>query len=95
MVTSPFSLPPSLDLGAVASLRRQLESTVSLPGDDGFDPAIHALECVPLNMLGDGDTGPDRTRACCTDDDEARLREIRRLYDPRNRFRFNHNIAPA
>jgi hypothetical protein len=57
--------------------------------------APHAMDCVLLNMLGDGDVGADRTHACFTDDDFARLQEVKRRYDPENRFRFNHNIAPG
>lgn len=55
----------------------------------------HASERVALNLLGDGDLGLERTRAAFAADHYARLEEIKRRYDPTNRFRFNHNIAPA
>ena len=55
----------------------------------------HMAERVLLNFLGDGDLGPERTRAAFATDDFARLQEVKRRYDPQNRFRFNHNIPPA
>lgn len=54
----------------------------------------HMADHVLLNFLGDGDVGPERTRAAYGADDFTRLREVKRRYDPENRFRFNHNIAP-
>lgn len=48
-----------------------------------------------LNFLGDGDAGPERTRAAFPAESWERLRALKRQYDPDNRFRFNHNIAPA
>ena len=50
---------------------------------------------VFLNFLGDGDWGPERTRAAYTADDYARLQRIKAKVDPENRFCFNHNIQPA
>lgn len=38
---------------------------------------------------------PRRTRTAFTPANYARLREIKRAWDPDNVFRFNHNIAPA
>jgi hypothetical protein len=55
----------------------------------------YMTERAMLNFLGDGDVGPERTRACFTTEEFARLQAIKRRYDPQNRFRFNHNIAPA
>ncbi len=54
----------------------------------------YATEEVLLNFVGEGDVGADRTKAAYPDADFARLQEIKRRYDPQNRFRFNHNIAP-
>ncbi|MGI8485776.1 MAG: FAD-binding oxidoreductase, partial [Thermomicrobiales bacterium] len=57
--------------------------------------AAHTSPGVFLNFLGDGDCGPERTRAAYQPDDYARLGQIKAIYDPSNRFRFNCNIAPA
>ncbi|HLU37008.1 MAG TPA: BBE domain-containing protein, partial [Thermomicrobiales bacterium] len=54
----------------------------------------YATEEVLLNFVGEGDVGADRTKAAYPDADFARLQKIKRRYDPQNRFRFNHNIAP-
>lgn len=57
--------------------------------------APYSSERVFLNFLGDGDCGEERTRAAYSSADYARLGQIKALYDPTNRFRFNCNIAPA
>ena len=44
-----------------------------------------------LNFLGD----PARTADAYTDDDYARLRQVKAAYDPDNVFAANHNIPPA
>jgi FAD/FMN-containing dehydrogenase len=44
-----------------------------------------------LNFLGD----QSRTRAAYADPDYARLRELKRAYDPDNVFGLTHNIAPS
>jgi hypothetical protein len=54
----------------------------------------YATRDVLLNFLGEGDVGPDRTRAAYPEKDFARLQQLKHQYDPQNRFRFNHNIAP-
>ena len=56
--------------------------------------AAHSSPGVFLNFLGDGDCGPERTRAAYHPADYARLGQIKAQYDPSNRFRFNCNIAP-
>ncbi len=54
-----------------------------------------ASERVMLNFLGDGDQGAERTRAAFPAEAWERLSAIKWQYDPKNRFRFNHNIAPT
>jgi len=44
-----------------------------------------------LNFLGD----PARTASAYTTDDYAALRALKRVWDPDNVFRLNHNIPPA
>lgn len=56
--------------------------------------APFASDKVFLNFLGDGDWGPERTRAAYTADDYTRLQRIKAQVDPENRFCFNHNIQP-
>jgi FAD/FMN-containing dehydrogenase len=79
------AIPMSEEMGqaieeAIASVRASL--------------APHAADRVVFNFLGDGDSGPDRTRAAFPAEAWERLREVKRRHDPGNRFRFNHNIAP-
>jgi hypothetical protein len=71
--------------GAIAQALAALRETL----------APFASERVALNFLGDGDSGPERTRAAFPAEAWERLREVKRRYDPENRFRFNHNIPPA
>jgi berberine-like enzyme len=51
----------------------------------------HATGGAFLNFLAD----PARTRKAYTSADYLRLREVKRVYDPDNVFRLNHNIPPA
>lgn len=47
-----------------------------------------------LNLVTD-DEAIDRVERFWNDARRSRLAETKRIYDPDNRFRFNHNIAPA
>jgi hypothetical protein len=55
----------------------------------------HASGHVLLSFLGDGDAGPERTRAAYSAEQFAQLQAVKAKYDPENRFRFNHNITPV
>jgi FAD/FMN-containing dehydrogenase len=48
-----------------------------------------------LNFMGRNQALSDRDGAAYSPADLDRLGEIKRLYDPQNLFRINHNIAPA
>ena len=48
---------------------------------------------VYVNFLGD--EGADRVRESYGAEKYARLRELKRRYDPDNFFRINQNIPPA
>ncbi len=52
----------------------------------------HLQDAVYVNNLGS--EGPDRVRAAYGAN-LPRLAELKRVYDPTNLFRLNHNIAPA
>jgi FAD/FMN-containing dehydrogenase len=43
---------------------------------------------------GNGDTGPEETRRIFGDAKLARLRQLKRAWDPDNVFHVNHNVAP-
>ena len=53
-----------------------------------------ATEAEYVNYMTD-DTPVDRVRATYGDAKYARLRDLKKRYDPENVFRFNANIAPA
>lgn len=58
----------------------------------GLKPYLHAGNV--LNWLPSESTDDD-VRTAFSDDAYARLRQIKRTYDPDNVFRFTHNIPPA
>ncbi len=60
---------------------------------DGFDTALaaHATGGSFLTLL----TEPDRTSTAFTTANFARLRELKRIYDPDRYFHPSHTIAPA
>jgi len=76
------------------------------PGVEGADAASYAAWArearSSLNSLGSGAfvnfmgaDDPQSVAACYPTDTFARLREIKRRWDPHNLFRHNHNIPPA
>ena len=75
------------------------------PSDDADQIAwarrtADALQPASLTGAGYGNYAPvdetaERVRAAFGDERFARLREVKRRYDPDNLFRFNHNIPPA
>ena len=75
------------------------------PSDDADQIAwarrtADALRPASLTGAGYGNYAPvdetaDRVRAAFGDQRFARLRDVKRRYDPDNLFRFNHNIPPA
>ena len=72
---------------------RQVPFSIKIDGPPDVVSALAELATGTsfLNFLGD----PGRTRTAYRVRDFYRLREIKRRYDPDNRFRVNHNIAPA
>lgn len=48
-----------------------------------------------LNFIGNVDTGEEVVKAAFREEDFARLRRLKRQYDPGNILRFNYNIPPA
>lgn len=64
----------------------------------GFSDAIrpHAIEGQYVNFLGHDEADPlGKALAAYGPAKLARLREIKRRYDPENLFRINHNFPPA
>jgi FAD/FMN-containing dehydrogenase len=53
----------------------------------------HHMNTVYVNFLMD--EGSERVREAYGDERYDRLRELKRKYDPDNRFRMNQNIPPA
>ena len=58
---------------------------------DALQP--HAENAVYVNYLGPDD-GEDRIREAYGDEHYARLKALKRVYDPANVFRNNQNISP-
>jgi FAD/FMN-containing dehydrogenase len=54
----------------------------------------HATGGVYVNYLSEGE-GDARVRAAYGEERWQRLVDVKRRYDPDNRFRLNHNIDPA
>lgn len=62
--------------------------------DFGVKLAPHAVGAEYINYMA-VDVPPDRVRAAYGDVKYARLRDLKRRYDPTNIFRSNQNIPPA
>ena len=58
-----------------------------------LDAAGATTRCAYVNFVND--EGPERVHDIYPDETYARLREIKRRYDPGNLFRLNQNIPPA
>jgi FAD/FMN-containing dehydrogenase len=70
---------------------RHVPFSVTLDGDDLGPLAPHVTGGSFLNFLKD----TARTADAYTAADHARLLELKRAYDPGNRFGVGHNLAPA
>ena len=69
-----------------------LQAIVDVPGPDlAAALAPYATGGSFLNFLAD----PARTHTAYTPADHARLRDVKRAYDPDEVFRVGHRIAPA
>jgi hypothetical protein len=97
-----------VDAGATAFAHRDKRYQVTVLGlwlDAAEDPAPHRawVESLWDQIRGEGlgcyvnfleREGDDRIREAYSPATLARLTEIKRMYDPRNMFRYNQNIAP-
>jgi FAD/FMN-containing dehydrogenase len=80
-------------------------AAVGAPGmEEDFRPVLTGLRSAfepwatghqQINFMTGYDTSPDAVRAGYTHETYEWLRRIKTVYDPRNMFRINHNIAPA
>jgi FAD/FMN-containing dehydrogenase len=77
---------PAPDAGPVGHRSAPLSVIVSEPA-----PELAATGRTFLNFLSD----TTRTASAYTAADHARLRDVKRAYDPSNLFRIGHNIRPA
>ena len=75
--------------GTTPAGHRKVSFSVTVDGDDIGPLAEHVTGGTFLNFLKD----PSRTRDAYTAADHARLRELKRAYDPDNVFGVGHNIA--
>ena len=58
--------------------------------------AIVEPDLVPGRYINElSDAGPEMTRSSYGDDKLERLRALKRVWDPTNVFRLNHNVEPA
>ncbi|MFD1933099.1 FAD-binding oxidoreductase [Nonomuraea mangrovi] len=76
---------PAAQAGAVRKQQQQLM--------DGLEP--HLTGGMSANFMSSADLAPEQVRAAYTPADYARLTRLKRVHDPRNLFRVNHNIRPA
>ena len=79
------------DHGPAAHRQVPFSITVDGPPEAAAPFARYATGGTFLNFLKD----PSRTASAYTAANWARLREIKRAYDPDNVFRYGHNIPPA
>jgi hypothetical protein len=82
---------PGPDAGPVGHRDVPFSVTVDGPPEAAARLAPYATGGSFLNFLGD----PARTHTAYTAENWARLRELKRAYDPDNVFGLSHNIAPA
>ncbi len=88
--TPPTSTTPSPS----GRTRRPTPSTSAGPGASSTPWSSHATGGVYVNYLSSGE-GDARVRAAYGDERWRRLVDVKRRYDPDNRFRLNQNIDPA
>ncbi|MBB5081984.1 FAD-binding oxidoreductase [Nonomuraea endophytica] len=73
---------------AAASVRKLQQGLM-----DGLKP--HLTGGMAANFMSSADLGPEQVRAAYTPADYKRLTRLKRVHDPLNLFRVNHNIRPA
>jgi FAD/FMN-containing dehydrogenase len=77
--------------GTTPAGHRKVPFSVTVDGDDIAPLAPHVTGGSFLNFLKD----TSRTRDAYTAADYARLRDLKRAYDPDNRFGAGHSLVPA
>jgi FAD/FMN-containing dehydrogenase len=82
---------PSADAGPVGHRDVPFSITVDGPPEAAGPLAAHATGGSFLNFLKD----PAKTHTAYTAHDYELLQELKRVHDPENVFRLNHNIAPG
>ncbi len=82
---------PRPDAGPVGHRDVPFSITIDGPPEAADGLAPYATGGSFLNFLGD----PARTESAYTAENWARLRDLKRAYDPDNVFGLSHNIAPA
>jgi hypothetical protein len=77
-------VPPGQDVADYRDSGRELLAALRLWLHDRANPSF----------VGPADTPEDRTRQIYDAEVYDSLQTVKEIYDPYNRFRLNHNIAP-